>query len=286
MNLLERVFALLRANLTNMAEKSDDPEKMLRQLQLDMRNQLVQVKTQVATAIAEGMKLQKRNKEQQSEATQWLKKAEQAIQQNNENAARDFLARYNGQMRQSLRYQQQQKEQEQFVITMRGILRQLEAKISEVDTTIELLEARKRNALRQQRIYDTLSKSGSSKDKERALRAQDALLEIEARARALADIQERDIDNQLEQLSREKLIEEQIQRLKHKKSQAQETPLLSEEQPHASELAAPPPRKSEPSRKRANGGTPADGLAHTPPSISTESNQELDLEKLRKLMEK
>ena len=87
-----------------------------------------------------------------------------------------------------------------------------------MDTTIELLAARKRNALLQQRVYDTLSKSGSSKDKERALRAQDTLLEIEARARALAELQERDINNQFEQLSQEKLIEEQLQQLKHQKS--------------------------------------------------------------------
>src|SRR6266516_3457945 len=53
MNLLERVLTLLRANLNTMVEKADDPEKVLRQLQLDMRNQLMQVKTQVATAIAE-----------------------------------------------------------------------------------------------------------------------------------------------------------------------------------------------------------------------------------------
>ncbi len=41
MNLLERVLTLLGANLNSMIEKADDPEKVLRQLQLDMRNQLV-----------------------------------------------------------------------------------------------------------------------------------------------------------------------------------------------------------------------------------------------------
>ena len=63
MNLLERVLTLLRANVNSMMEKADDPEKVLRQLQQDMRNQLMQVKTQVATAIAESHKLQQRNKE-------------------------------------------------------------------------------------------------------------------------------------------------------------------------------------------------------------------------------
>src|SRR5579864_7007009 len=95
MNLLERVLTLLRANLNSMVEKADDPESVLRQLQLDMRNQLVQVKTQVATAIAESRKLQSRSKEKKAEAEAWMKKAEQAIQQNNDDAARAALTRYN-----------------------------------------------------------------------------------------------------------------------------------------------------------------------------------------------
>ena len=282
MNLLERVLTLLRANLNTMAEKSEDPEKTLRQLQLDMRNQLVQVKTQVATAIAESMKLQKRNKELQAEAGLWLKKAEQAIQQNNENAARDFLSRYNDLNRQVQRYQQQQKEQEQLVSTMRGILRQLEAKIAEVDTTIELLASRKRSALLQQRVYDTLSKSGSPKDKERASRAQDALLEVEARARALADLQQRELDAQLEQLSREQLIDEQLRQLKHKKGQKPEKPLLLEGKPHLADLVPPVPTEGEPARKQPLASNPSTASPGTP----DEKSQEIDLEALRRLMEK
>jgi phage shock protein A len=286
MNLLERVLTLLRANLDAMAEKSDDPEKTLRQLQLDMRNQLVQVKTQVATAIAEERKLGKRSETLQGEASLWLKKAELAVQQNNENAARDFLARYNDLGRQARRYAQQQKEQGQLVSTMRGILRQLEAKISEVDTTIELLVARKRSALLQQRVYDTLSKSGSLKDKERASRAQDTLLEVEARARALADLQQRDLDTQLAQLSQEQLIDEQLQQLKQKKGQRQAKPLLPDGKPHPAELVPPTPTKSEPGRAQPAGPSSTDDLAPVSAEREPEESQEIDLERLKRLMGK
>lgn len=286
MNLLERVLTLLRANLNAMAEKSDDPERTLRQLQLDMRNQLVQVKTQVATAIAEERKLGKRSEALQAEAATWLKKAEQAIQQSSENAARDFLARYNDLNRQARRYTQQRKEQEQLVSTMRGILRQLEAKISEVDTTIELLVARKRSALLQQRVYDTLSKSGSLKDKERASRAQDTLLEVEARARALADLQQRDLDTQLAQLSQEQLIDEQIQQLKHKKVAKREQPLLLDGKPHAAGLTPPVPAENEPARKEPASQLPGSDFASIASSPASEESKEIDLEKLKRLMDK
>ena len=251
MNLLERVLTLVRANLNTMVEKADDPEKVLQQLQLDMRNQLVQVKTQVATAIAESHKLQNRSKEKTAEAEVWMRKAEQAIQQNNDEAARSALLHYNDIIKLAQRYQYQQKEQEELVLTMRRALRQLEVKLSEVETTIELLVARKRNALLQQRVFDTLSKTSDPKDKERAARAQDAVLEAEARARALADLHQRDPDVQLDQLSAEQVVERQLQELKAKNRSRPERPLLHEAKPQPSPLLHPQPQESEPAKKRA-----------------------------------
>ncbi len=52
MALLERVGTLLRANLNELIEKAEEPERLLKQIVLDMENQLMQVKTQVAIAIA------------------------------------------------------------------------------------------------------------------------------------------------------------------------------------------------------------------------------------------
>jgi len=280
MNLLERVLTLLGANLNSMIEKADDPEKVLRQLQLDMRNQLVQVKTQVATAIAEGHKLQKRSKERMVEADAWLKKAEQAIQQNNDDTARKALAHYNDILKQARRYEQLQKEQEQLVITMRSALRQLEAKISEVETTIDLLVTRKRNALLQQRVFDTLNKTGGPKEKERASRAQDAVLEAEARARALAELHKRDLGTQLDQLSEEQLIEDQLQELKAKKQPVREPPLLHEGMANPSPLIPPQPRANSPVKKQRERQP-----VQEEPTPSPSTSKELDIAELKKLLE-
>ena len=280
MNLLERVLTLLRANLNSMVEKADDPEKVLRQLQLDMRNQLMQVKTQVATAIAESRKLHHRVKEKKVEADSWQSKAEQAILQNNDTAARSALSRYNEVVRQAQRYQQQQQEQEQLVSTMRGVLLQLEEKISEVETTIELLAARKRNALLQQRVYDAINKSGGPKDTERANRAQDAVMEAEARARALADLHQRGLDVQLDQLSEDQLLEQQLNELKAKKRSTKETPLLHDGNPHLSPLIPTQPHNNTPAKKRAGTNIEEEGSSEAQPAAA-----ELDIAQLKKLME-
>src|SRR5580698_10496892 len=79
MALLERVGTLLRANLNDLIEKAEDPEKLLKQLILDMENQLMQVKTQVAIAIADQHVLDKKRKEHEDAVVEWKRKAELAV---------------------------------------------------------------------------------------------------------------------------------------------------------------------------------------------------------------
>lgn len=277
MNLLERVLTLLRANLNTMIEKADDPEQTLRQLQLDMRNQLVQVKTQVATAIAEGHRLRKRSQERMEEAQKWWKKAEQAIQQNNDNAARTALGHYNDLNKQAQLYQQQQTEQEQLAKTLRDVLRQLEVKISEVETSIDLLATRKRNALIQQRVFEALNKADRPKDKGIAAKAQDAVIEAEARARALADLHQRDLTTQLDHLSADQLIEQQLHTLKQQRT-PNTPPLLMEGEAHLSPLQRSQPRSGEPVKKRDKAQPP-------PEASSGDLTKKVEIEHLKKLLE-
>jgi phage shock protein A len=280
MNLLERVLTLLRVNLNSLVERADDPEKVIRQLQIDMRNQLMQVKTQIATAITESRKLRSRAKEKNAEAEGWYKKAEHAILQNNDAAARNALSRYNDIIKQAQRYQQQQQEQEQLISTMKGVLQQLEAKISEVETTIELLATRKRNALLQQRVYEALKKSDDMKDSEKTERAYDGVMDSEARAQAMANLHQRDLDVQLEQLSQEQLLEQQLNALKAEKRPMMETQLLHEGNPHRSPLIPPQPHHNVPAMKHSE----TKSEEHEP--IEAPSNfKELDIVQLKKLME-
>lgn len=274
MNLLERVLTLLRANLNSVVEKADDPEKALRQLQLDMRNQLVQVKTEVAKAIAEGHTLQKRRTTRQTEADAWLREAEQAVQQGNDTAARTALTHYNDINKLAQRYQQQKKEQEQLVLTMRSALRQLEAKLTEVDTTIELLATRKRNALIQQRVLDALNKNGGIKGQKQVEKAQDAIMDAEARASALADFQRLTPEAQLDQLSAEQEVEQQLQQIKSKGAVHQELSVSNAR--HTSPLVHP---QHDSLTKRRNSSR----QMHTPAEPSTD--EDLDLEYLKKLLD-
>ena len=88
MSLMERVSALIRANLNDLVDQAEDPEKMLKQVILDMENQLIQVKTQVAIAIADEHLLVKKQKENSAKQAEWMRKAELAVEKQDDPLAR------------------------------------------------------------------------------------------------------------------------------------------------------------------------------------------------------
>jgi len=70
MALLERVSTLIRANINDLVDKAEDPEKMIKQVILDMQNQRLQGKTQVAIAIADQHLLEKKQKQNLEKAAE------------------------------------------------------------------------------------------------------------------------------------------------------------------------------------------------------------------------
>ena len=88
MALLERVATLIRANLNDLVDQAEDPEKMIKQVILDMQNQLLQVKTQVAISIADQHVLEKKLAEAEENERQWMHRAGLAVDKKDDALAR------------------------------------------------------------------------------------------------------------------------------------------------------------------------------------------------------
>jgi phage shock protein A len=146
MALLERVGTLLRANINDLIEKAEDPEKLARQLVLDMENQLLQVKTQVAIAIADQHLLQKKLKEHEDTMNQWTRKAELAVQKQQDDLARAALQRSLSNQRLAAGFAEQLEDQRVETETLRNAFDRLQQKLDETRSTCEMLIAQHRRA--------------------------------------------------------------------------------------------------------------------------------------------
>lgn len=146
MSLLDRVSTLLRANLNDLVAKAEDPEKLLKQIVLDMENQLLQVKTQVAIAIADQHLLEKKHNEHKQDAGEWRRKAELAVQKNMDDLARSALERSLSQEQLAAGFASQAEDQKHEADNLRQALRKLEQKLSETRAHAEMLVAEHRRA--------------------------------------------------------------------------------------------------------------------------------------------
>jgi phage shock protein A len=146
MALLERVAALVRANLNDLIDRAEEPEKMLKQVILDMQNQLLQVKTQVAIALADQHLLAKKAAENEQRQAEWMRKAELAVDRHDDPLARGALERAMAYRELAESFHQQVADQKSEVETLKGALGKLDQKIAEARSRSELLMARHRRA--------------------------------------------------------------------------------------------------------------------------------------------
>jgi phage shock protein A len=146
MALLERVSALIRANLNDLIDRAEDPQKMLKQVILDMQNQMLQVKTQVAIAIADEHLLRKKLLENEEKNAEWMRKAELAVDKKQEDLARSALERALGYRNLAENFAEEIEHQKTQVENLRSAMRKLEHKLSEAQAKSELLLAKHRRS--------------------------------------------------------------------------------------------------------------------------------------------
>jgi phage shock protein A len=137
---------LLRANLNDLVEKAEDPERLLKQIVLDMENQLLQVKTQVAIAIADQHLLDKKRAEHAEQAEEWRRKAELAVQKGHDDMARAALERALSHDQLVEGFAGQAEDQKHEADNLRQALHKLDQKLNETRAHCEMLVAEHRRA--------------------------------------------------------------------------------------------------------------------------------------------
>jgi len=147
MGLLERVGTLVRANLNDMIDRAEDPEKMIKQVMMDMENQYLQVKTQVAVSIADQHMLEKKLRENEDLGKDWMRKAEVAVDKGQDDLARAALDRFHTSQRLTLSYREQVDDQRAQVEALKSALQKLEQKLDEAKSKRDLLLARHRRSV-------------------------------------------------------------------------------------------------------------------------------------------
>ena len=218
MALLERVSTLMRANLNDLLSKAEDPAKLGKQLVLDMENQLMQVKTQVAIAIADQHLLKKKRTEQEELEATWSRKAEAAVAKGQDEMARGALERAISHRKMAAGFGQQHDDQLAEAETLRAAYGRLERKLVETRGRVELLVAQHRRNVAAKRAGAALG--GGSNATARLGRISSAVSDawVEAGvARAMVEVESAEsLDDRFEALERNDEVEALLLELKER----------------------------------------------------------------------
>jgi phage shock protein A len=209
MALLERVSTLVRANLNDLIDKAEHPEKMIKQVILDMHNQLLQVKTQVAIAIADQHLLEKRQKENEDKVAEWMRKAELSVDKKQDDLARAALQRV-----ESYRDLSQGFAQQAQVENLKTALRQLEQKLTEAQAKADLLIAQHRRARAVAKASEAKMASGNGSSAAALDRMKHKVASAEAHSQAKSEIAVDNVEERLAALEKEDRIEQLLAELK------------------------------------------------------------------------
>jgi len=218
MALLERVSTLIRANLNDLIDRAEDPEKMIKQVTLDMRNQLMQVKTQVAIAIADQHVLEKKQKENADKEAEWMRKAELAVDKKHDDLARAALERSISYKQMTGSFDSLVADQKTEVDNLKSALHKLEQKLAEAESKSDALIAQHRRSRALSKASDAQLAISDKSKVATFERMKSKVRHAEAVSKAKAEMANDNIEDQLAALEKQDEIEKLLKEIKARRA--------------------------------------------------------------------
>ena len=224
MSIFSRVADIINANVSDLLDRAEDPEKMIKMLIFEMDEQIGIARQGVAKAIAGEKKLHANLTKNRDEAAAWKTKAPAAIQHGDEDLARKCLSQKKEHEQIADGLQPQWERARQTSDSLKSDLRRLEEKLQEAIRRRDGLIARQMAAEAQrevQTIVPSLNRAHQSFSK--FDRMERRVEDIEAEAAALSDLngQEYDLDREIQQRARDADVELELAALKQQASAAE-----------------------------------------------------------------
>lgn len=157
MSIFTKLSTVIKSNINDLISRSENPEKMLNQIILDMRDQLAKAKREVAAAIADERKLRASLDAEDKEVRQWEHRAVLAVKEGRDDMAKQALVRQQEHKERASTLDETWRTQAAEMEKLKGSLRQLNDKIEEAKRKRNLLVAKQRRAQAQRRIHETMS---------------------------------------------------------------------------------------------------------------------------------
>jgi phage shock protein A len=212
--MFDRLVTLFKAFFNGLMGKLEDPQMMLEQTYADLQSNLTQVRQAVAQAIATEKQLEQQLQKSKDQATTWQNRATMAVQQGNDDLARQALQRKQQYASAVTDLEAQLKTQKEATSTLRQRLTDLENEVQKAYTKKQVLIARDKAAQATSKANEILSKSTANGALSIMEKMEQKVNEREAKAAALSELGADQLDQKFKSFEGHTDIEAELAALK------------------------------------------------------------------------
>ncbi len=218
-NLFKRISDVISANINDLIDRVEDPERMIKQIIREMEENINKAKEGVIEAITSEKQLQKDLEHHRQQSAEWLNKAEQAMQANKEELARGALVRKKEHDNIIKALEPSWEAAKNTSENLKTQLRALEAKLEEARRKKGTLVARQRAAEARQHMNKTMSNFETGLNAQANFeRMEGKVAEMEARTEAMAELSSNtsQLEKDFWKMEAEQEVEDELAQLKKK----------------------------------------------------------------------
>lgn len=216
MAIFERISDLVKANINDLIDKAENPEKMVKQIIIDMEDQLRKATQGLGTAMGSLNQVKKQLETAQAQSNVWQEKAKTCLEQGNEELAKKALENKVGQDKMVAQYQEMINSMETQVNEIKSQVDILKQKLEEARSKQAMLVARSQMADAKSQMSKTLGNMDSKSAFAKMDKMEQKIAQKEAQADAFSEVSgvEESESDPFTQMDKENSINEELEKLK------------------------------------------------------------------------
>ncbi len=216
MGIFQRLGDLLKSNVNDLIDKAEDPEKMVKQIIIDMQQELNKSTQALGKAVSSERIAKKQYDDAARTASEWEERAKTALAAGDEELAKKALANKVKADKDAAAYKEMYDTISQQTETIRTQVEVLKSKLEEAKSRQAMLIARSQMADTQKNLAKSTGGFDSSSASEKFDRMEEKIMQKEAEAQAFAEIagQNSETVDEFEKLEKETQVDSELARLK------------------------------------------------------------------------
>ena len=217
MAIFERISDLVRSNINDLIDKAEDPEKMVKQIIIDMEDQIRKSTQSLGTAMGSLNSVKKQLATAQEQSANWQEKARNCLEQGNEDLAKQALENKVKQDKMVEQYQEMVTSMETQVNDIKSQIDVMKQKLEEARSKQAMLVARSQMADAKTQMSKTLGNMDSKSAFAKMDKMEQKVALKEAQADATAEVSgiQQDEKDPFAQMDKDNAINAELEKLKN-----------------------------------------------------------------------